>query len=102
MAALSAEIAVNGCLSAEIESCIYEISLGKIIHVFLNFRRVLCSTSPQRAWLDKSSEVYILVYEANFSSKKISKNHTSKQPTNGLKFNIFHSWGPNLEMKFIV
>ena len=35
MAALSAEIAVNGRLSAEIESCIYEISLGKIIHVFL-------------------------------------------------------------------
>ena len=34
MAALSAEIAVNGRLSAEIESCIYEISLDKIIHVF--------------------------------------------------------------------
>ena len=34
MAALSVEIAVNGRLSAEIESCIYEISLDKIIHVF--------------------------------------------------------------------
>ena len=66
MAALSAEIAFNGRLSAEIESCIYEISLDIIIHVFLNFRRVLCSTSPHRAW----DSIYLVLAEGAVVNQK--------------------------------